>query len=276
MTKPLFLSALFMFLMIGAFSQKVESMIPKHRFIGLGASISNVAVKDQLNTSLPYSGTNFGLDFDFTTTFKRSFLQFKNIFSSGNLSPYKSGLTYNNKIDCYYENFSAAWYRNIFRMPENDFYIFVGPALNAKGGIRINNGEIGNSALTYEAAGSLALAAKAAKYFNVFSSANERNLKIEASLLLPLISKVYTPPYIGLPETLVQESSSIIELSHNYTGYFSNYFNLGLGLSMTYYLKNRNAIEISYFHDYTSTRPTVNPAKNLYQIVSFKLLYNLK
>jgi hypothetical protein len=277
MTKPFLLSALLVFLAIGTFSQEVTPTIPQHHYIGMGAGISNVAVKDQLNTSLSYSGLNLGTVFDVTTTFKKSFLQVRNILVTGGLTPYRSTSAKRNQIDYYYENFSAAWYRNVYCNHPNDLYLFVGPALNAKLGMRINDGEIGNSALTYEAAGSVALAAKAMKYFNVFTTGNNENkqFKIEGSLSLPVISTVFTPPYIGLPENLAQEGGSIIDFNSHYTGYLSNYFNLELGLSLTYYLKNRNAIEVSYLRDYTSTRPAINPAKTMNQFISLKLLYNL-
>jgi hypothetical protein len=277
MTKLSLLYTLLALSVMCAFAQEATPPIPQHHYIGMGVGISKVAVKDQLNTSLSYSGLNLGTVFDVTTTFKKSFLQVRNILVTGDLTPYKSTSTKRNQIDHYYENFCAAWYQNVYRNHPNDIFLFVGPALNAKLGMRINNGEIGNSALTYEAAGSLALATKASKYFNVFKPKSNENkqFKIEGSLSLPVISTVFTPPYIGLPENLAQEGGSIIDFTSHYTGYISNYFNLELGLSLTYYLKNRNAIEFSYFRDYTSTKPAVNPAKTMNQFFSLKLLYNL-
>jgi len=277
MIKTLFITIVLTISALFSYSQEKNTSIPRHNYIGLGAGISKVAVRDQLNTSLPYTGIGMGSNFDVTLSFKRSFIQARNILSSASLTPVKSVSTKKNKVGYSYENFNLAYYWNVYQYNPQDIYLFAGPSLIGKLGMRVNNGEIGNSALTYDAAGSVAFAAKAMKYFSVFpTKENEENdFKVECSLSLPLISSVFTPPYIGLPENLFQENGILLDVNSNYTGYLSNYFNIELGVSLTYYLKNRNAIEFSYFRDYTSTKPAVNPAKTMNQFFSIKLMYNL-
>lgn len=278
MTRSLLISLLLLSLTVPSFAQDKVSSIPQHFYIGLGEGISKVSVKDELNTSLPYTGINLGTAVEVTKTFKKTFFQARNIFTSGSLSPYQSESTDENSVDSYYENLNFAFYWNVYRNFPLDLYLYAGPSLGGKLGLRINNGEVANSSLTYEAAGSAALTVKAAKYFNIFPTPKDdlKNFKVEGTILLPLASLVFTPPYLGLPEDLIQEGTSMIDLSSNYVGYFSNYFNLEIGLSLTYYLRNRNAVEFSWFRDFTSTQPEVNPVKTLNQYFCIKLLYNLK
>jgi hypothetical protein len=93
---------------------------------------------------------------------------------------------------------------------------------------------------------------------------------------MPLLAKVFTPTYIGIAENVVTESAGIIDLSSNYLGYPTNYFNLKLGLSLTYFLPNRNAVMLSYSHDYLKTKPVHHPVNSMTQFFSIKLLFNLK
>jgi hypothetical protein len=272
----LLLGCLFAFI---GYSQETSENIPRHHYFGIGAGMNKTSVRDQLNTSLPYSGLNFGTVFDLNFSFRENELQIKNTFSSGKLTPYQSELIYKNEVSNIYENLDIAYLWNVYNNKIQNISLFVGPAAMAKVGFRVNGGEIGNSGLTYEGAGSLALSAKAEKYFKVkplFKKAKPgKDFKLGCMLKLPLISKVFTPPYVGMPETLVQESSKMIDLNSNYTGYFSNYFNIEMGVALTYYLKNRNGIELSYFYDYMSTQTKVNPAKTLNQFFSIKFLFNL-
>lgn len=264
---------------LNGFSQEPSENISRHHYIGIGAGLNKTSIRDQLNTSLPYTGLNLGTVFDLNFAFRKSELQIKNTFSSGKLTPYQSNLFSKNKVENYYENLDICYLWNVYNYKPQKVFLFAGPAAMAKIGFRVNDGEIGNSGLTYEGAASLALSAKAEKYFNVkplFKKGKpDKDFKLGCSLKLPLISQVFTQPYIGLPETLAQERSGMIDTKSNYTGYFSNYFNIELGVSLTYYLKNRNGIELSYFYDYMSTKPKVNPAKTLNQFFSIKFLYNL-
>jgi hypothetical protein len=281
MNKPkLIIPMLFVCLFtLNGYSQESTENTPRNNYIGIGAGLNKTSVRDQLNTSLPYSGLNLGTVFDFNFSFRKSELQVKNTFSSGKLTPYQSKPYSKNKVTNYYENLDVSYLWNVYNYKPQKVFLFVGPAAMAKIGFRVNDGEIGNSGLTYEGAASLALSAKAEKYFKLkplFKKAKPgKDFKLGCSMKLPLISQVFTPPYIGLPETLAQERSGMIDIKSNYTGYFSNYFNIELGVSLTYYLKNRNGIELSYFYDYMSTKPKVNPVKTLNQFFSIKLLFNL-
>jgi len=267
------------FIALSGYPQETTADIPRHHYLGIGAGLNKISVRDQLNTSLPYTGFNLGTVFDLNFAFRKSELQIKNTLSSGKLTPYQSKLVSKNKVNNYYENFNISYLWNVYNFKPQKVFLFVGPATMAKIGFRTNGGEIGNSSLTYEGAASLALSAKAEKYFSVkplFKKGKpDKDFKLGCSLKLPIISKVFTPPYIGMPETLILEDSDLINKKSNYTGYFSNYFNIELGVSLTYYLKNRNGIELSYFYDYVSTQPKVNPAKTLNQFFSIKFLYNL-
>jgi hypothetical protein len=261
------------------YSQESSENIPRHHYIGIGGGLNKTSVRDQLNTSLPYTGLNLGTVFDLNFSFRKSELQVKNTFCSGYLKPYQSTMFSKNIVDVNYENLDVSYLWNVYNYKPQKVFLFVGPAALAKIALRANSGEIGNSGLTYEGAASLALSAKAEKYFklkSLFKKAKPgKDFKLGCMLKLPLISQVFTPPYIGLPETLAQERSNMIDFNSNYTGYFSNYFNIELGVSLTYYLKNQNGIELSYFYDYMSTQPKVNPAKTLNQFFSIKLLFNL-
>ncbi|NLU37757.1 MAG: hypothetical protein GXX78_02585 [Bacteroidales bacterium] len=278
MNKKIFFAVGLLLMAHAAFPQKVESSIPRHNYLGVGFGMGKISVFDQINMGVPYSGLNFGTDFDATFTFKKSYLQISNVLLSGNLTPYKSESVKKNSISNYSENFSIAHYWKVYSIQPSDIYFFAGPMLSAKGDVRINNGEVGNSALGYNLAGSVGLALKSAWYFNVLPAGEDqmKDFRLEGSLSMPLLAKVFTPTYIGITEKAVTESAGIIDLSSNYSGYPTNYFNLKVGLSLTYFLPNKNAVMLSYSRDYLKAKPVHHPVNSVNQFLSIKLLFNLK
>ncbi len=278
MNKKIFFAVGLLLMAHAAFPQKSESFIPRHDYLGLGFGVGKISVFDQINMGVPYTGLNLGTDFDATFTFKKSYLQLRNVFFSGNLAPYKSESEKKNSISNYSENFSIAHYWKVYSIQPSDIYFFAGPILSAKGDFRFNNGELGNSALGYNFAGSLGLALKSAWYFNVLPGGDDemKDFRLEGSLSMPLLSGVFTPTYIGVTEKAVTENAGLIDLSSNYLGNPSSYFNLELGLSLTYFLPNRNAVILSYNRDYVKTKPAYHPTNLMNQFFSIKLLFNLK
>jgi hypothetical protein len=260
-------------------AQQTHPTINRKHFVGFGFALGTVSVKDEINTSLPYIGVNMASLFDVHLCFKKSNLTISNISSTGNLVPYGLEKNNGNSASNTYSNFKMNYQFLAFTSESFKTLLFVGPELLAKVGLRQNQGKVGNSSRTYEGIGSLALSINAEKYFNIFKSENDipgnNDFKIGAYVSLPLISKVFTPSYIGFPENILSENVTLLDLKSNYTGYVWNYFNVEMGVSLTYYLKNRNGIEVSYFSDFISTKPTYNPSKSKYQFISIKLLYNL-
>ena len=55
-----------------------------------------------------------------------------------------------------------------------------------------------------------------------------------------------------------------------------NYTDIETSLSLTYFLKNRNGIELGYYCNYVGTKPKVNEAKSCLSMFEMKFTYNLK
>jgi hypothetical protein len=254
--------------------------IPNYIYLEFGGGLNKTSVNETLNTSLSYTGITPGFSVGFNAAASNMYFEVKNTFSIGNLSPYKAGKDFNNSMQNIYENLNlnAQWL--VFKKPESKFFTYVGPMASAKVQVRGKYSNIVNSAYTYDIAASLGVAAKVDKYVkidHIFSlPIREQNFKLAFGLSYPLISSVWSQPYSGITENVVQEGGMLIDPSINYLGYFSNYTNIEMNFAVAYLLKNKNAIEISYMHDYNSTQPKYNPSKSLNQMLSLKLYFNFK
>jgi len=269
---------LFLFSFVGTNAQEVGKRIPYGSYLGFGIGNTHTSVNESYNTSLPYSGSCFSTVFEGVFGLNNHYFQIRNALAKGTINPYQSTSVKKNSSSSVYENLSFAYYLNWYYHPKYDVYLYSGPMVNAKFGFRVKEGELGNAAMSYEGALSFGLAFSMAKYFNVFDRGNDqfKRFRAGASFSLPLVSKVFTPNYIGISEQALVNNSAIIDWASNYTGYFSNYFNIEAGFSLVYFLKNRNAFELVYGLDYMNTQPQFHPAKTLNQTVAIKLIFNLK
>jgi len=277
MKKLIFSTLILLAIVFPAFAETPPDSIPNYNYLALGTSINLAAAKDQLNTSLSYTGITFGSVFEFYRAKSNRIFYLGNVMSSGNLHPYKRPNGYSNTVQLISENFQMRQQWLVYNNSEKKFLVYFGPEVNLKLGMRISNAEIGNSGITYEAALSLGAAVNVDKYFSIdpiFRGGTPSNWKIGCSLSHPLLSTVFTPPYIGLPENLLQENALIFDVKSNYSTLLTRYVNLQANLSLTYFFNNRNGIEFSYLYDYTATYPDVNPAKTLNRMAFIKLLYN--
>lgn len=258
-------------------AENLPEKAPTYNYLSLGTGLNHSAIKDQLNTSLSYGGITVGNKLEFYYSTGNRFFYVGNTFSSGNLYPYKKPGGYFNQLSSIYENFQMHLQWLVLHQPENKLMIYFGPALLAKMGLRVNNSEIGNSALTYEAAFSLGLAVKVEKYFSIepmFKNGLGTNWKVGYSLSHPLISRVMTPPFLGVSENLLQENMTLLDLKSGYNSVLTQFVNLQMDLSLALILKNQNAIQLEYTHDYMATYPLENKSKTLNRLLLLKLLYN--
>ena len=254
--------------------------VPRSINLVLGGALNKTSVNETLNTSLSYSGTTPGFSVDFNSTTQKMYFSLRNAFSGGYITPYKATSDMTNRMQSFYVNVNASTQWLLFSKPENKLFTYLGPMISGKLGARIKDSEVGNSGLTYNLALSAGVAAKVDKYVTIdhfFSRPiKEQNFKLGFEISCPLLSKVWAQSYAGMPETLVQENGGFIEKNCNYTGYFSNYTNIQMDLSLAYILRNKNAIGISYLFDFSSINPKVNPSKTMNQMVGLKLHYNFK
>ncbi len=254
--------------------------IPNYINLVFGGGLNRTSVNETLNTSLSYTGVTPGFSVEFNAAASNMYFEVKNTFSIGMLSPYKAGKDFNNTMQNIYENlnFNAQWL--VYKKPESKFYTYAGPMASGKVQVRGKNSNISNSAYTYDISASLGIAAKVDKYVTIDHILSlpikEQNFKLGAGLSYPLISNVWSQPYSGITRNIAQDGGMFLDLSNSYFGYFLNYTNIELNLSVAYLLKNKNAIEISYMHDYNSTHPKYNASKTLNQMVSLKLYFNFK
>ena len=269
---------IYILLVVGAvdgWSQETQQNIPWGNYLVLGGGYSKMSVDETVNTILPYTGPGMATALEVQFGAEKHYCHIRNAFTFGDLSPYQSSLPDKNTENAYVENFSVAYYWLFFQCQPQSIHIYAGPLANARFGLRFKNGELGNSAMGYEAALSAGLALKADKYFNISANKNNsfKRFKAGASLSVPVMSKIFTPNYLGISETAATDEVSIIDWSSNYTGYFNS---IEAGIALTYYLKNKNAIELAYFRDFFTTSPKYNPVKTMNQSIVFKFLFNLK
>jgi len=254
--------------------------IPKYVYLAFGGGLNRTSVNETLNTSLSYTGFTPGFSVEYSMATSKMYVELRNVFSIGSLSPYKAGSNFNNTMQNIYENINlnALWL--LYKKPESKFYTYAGPMVSGKVQVRGKNSNISNSAYTYDISASFGLAAKVDKYVkidHIFSwPINEQNFKLGASISYPLVSNVWLQPYSGITKNIAQEGGMLLDLSNSYFGYFLNYTNIEVNLAVAYLLKNKNAIELSYMHDYNSTQPKHNPSKTLNQMLSLKLYFNFK
>lgn len=260
------------------YAESPSDSLPHYTYLGLGTGINNTLVQDKLNTSLPYSGNCLGVITDFEIARKKELFNISNSFSYGNITPLNSPGGYDNPVSSFYNNLNASFLWQVVNKSRQNFKVYVGPAAGMRLAGRINMAEVGNSGICYEGAFSGAIASKAIKYFSLPRLFNKnkpnRNYSISCYAFLPFMSKVWTTPYLGVPDDLLQEDASMIDINSNYTSSVDKYFNLNLKFTLTYYLHNSNAFEIGYLYDYTSTKPRYNPMKSLNRAFFVKLMYN--
>jgi hypothetical protein len=259
-------------------SEEDKSTFQNSSYISFGGGVSLISVNEKINTCIPYTGISTGTDIEGVFGIGKSILQIKNVFAFGTLSPYRTSLPSKNTVNGRKENLRIAYLWNVYNILPEDFYLFAGPSIGANIGIRINNGEIANSSLTYEGAGNVSLAAKAIKYFNLNDEDKSypKRFKLEANLVTSVFSKVYTPSYTGIGAEGLSEALSIIDINSNYFGSLHNYTDIETSLSLTYFLKNRNGLEFGYYCNYVGTKPKVNEAKNCLSLFEIKFTYNIK
>ena len=278
MKKRFLLTFVLMMFYLTTWSEDNKSSFQNCSYLSFGGGVSLISVNEKINTCLPYTGISTGTDIEGVFGIGQSILQIKNIFAFGNLSPYRVSLPSTNKVSSRKENLRIAYLWNVYNINAEDFYLFAGPSLGVNIGTRINYGELANSALTYEEAGSLSLAAKGIKFFNLIhgDKSNPKRFKLEANFVTSVFSKVFTPSYTGIATDGLSENLTLIDINSNYTGSFLNYTDIETSLSLTYYLKNRNGLEFGYYCNYVSTKPEFNEAKNCLSMFEMKFIYNLK
>ncbi len=278
MKKRFLLTFVLMMFYLTTWSEDNKSSFQNCSYLSFGGGISLISVNEEINTCLPYTGVCTGTDIEGLFGIGKSILQIKNVFAFGVLSPYRVSLPSTNTVNSRKENLRIAYLWNVYEIDKEDFYLFAGPSLGANLGIRINNGELANSHLTYEGAGSLSVAAKAIRYFNLYheDKSNPKRFKLEANFVTPLLSKVFTPSYTGIGADGLSEKLSLIDIKSNYIGGLHNYTDIETSLLLTYYLKNRNGLEFGYYCNYVGTKPEFNSAKTCLSMFEFKFTFNLK
>ena len=163
----IFLFVLLLLVCMYSRAQEKSTSVPYGNYIGFGGGYTQISINEKLNTNILYTGACTGTVVEGIFGTGKNHLHIKNTFSFGNLTPYKSKLLYKNTVKSYNENFAIAYYWRAYQNQSQNMFLFVGPLANALFNIRFNNGELGNSAMSYESALSVALAAKAVKYFNL-------------------------------------------------------------------------------------------------------------
>lgn len=273
--KTLLFTLLIFFIYKNGISQGTQPDIPMGNYIVLGIGNSKISVSETINTSVPYSGWCTATAVEGIFGSEKHYWHIRNAYSFGTITPYQSVLPNKNTEDAYDENLSITRYWRFYQNQPQHVYLYAGPVVNTKIGLRFKNGAIGNSAMSYEGALGVGIALKAAKYFNISKKHNKpfKRFKAEATLLLPVVSKIFHPNYLGISETALSENRKLIDWSSNYTGYFNS---LEYGVSLSYYLKNKNALQLAYKRNFFSTKPEYNPVKIMNQSIVFKLLFNLK
>lgn len=278
MNKGFLLTIVLMMFYLTTWSEDNKSSFQNCSYLSFGGGVSLNSVNEKINTCLPYTGVCTGTDIEGVFSIGQSILQIKNVYAFGVLYPYRPSMPTSNTINSRKENLRISYLWNVYNINSEDLYLFAGPAIGANIGERINNGELANSYLTYEGAAGLSIAAKAIKYFNLDheDKSNPKRFKLEANFVTPLLSKVFTPGYTGIAADGLSENLGFVDLNSNYIGGIHNYTDIETFLALTYYLKNRNGLEIGYYCNYVRTKPEFNSAKTCLSMFEMKFVYNIK
>ncbi|HOY40027.1 MAG: hypothetical protein KBB11_03400 [Bacteroidales bacterium] len=249
-----------------------------YNFLRMGIGFTKNSVLDQVNTCLPYTGPGIGISLGYERC-RKNCIEVGNDFAFGTLSPYNLP-EYDNQVSFYYDNFYAKY---LWRLPIHKFFglnLFAGPEIRIQFGMRINGAALANSVLAYDFATSTGVALMLTRDFSLhclFKKAGDRKcISVSAKLSHPLLAMVHTPPYIGMPENLLQQNASLFDLSNHYESVINRFINPDFCLSLSYNMKNGNALALHYRYSYFATYPEYNPTKAAYNYFGFSLLFNLK
>lgn len=256
----------------------MDSTISDSKYIHYSIDLAETDVKDEINTSLPYAGINIGNTLEYFRQKKSYFFSVSNTYIQGSIYPYLTP-DYSNQIAMYYDKINVQFLLPMLNSERFFIRSYIGPEVKAQGGMRINYSAIGNSSLSYEGSIALQLAARGEKRFSLYPLRNpkrRRNFGVSYHLAYPLFAKVWTPPYTGMADNSLLESPESIDFSSNYSSFIYKYVNVEVGLKLHYYLKNKNAVGLSYLYNYTATYPEYNQSKSLNRFIGISLLYNIK
>jgi len=255
-----------------------DSIPIPYSYLQLGLGFSKVSVLDQINTCLPYSGPGFGVSVGYERC-KKNVIDVGNDFLMGALLPYDLP-EYNNQVSFYYNNFHAKY---LWRLPIKKAFClqsFAGPEIKMQFGSRINNAALANSVLAYDMNLCMGVSVMLARDFSlhrIFKKASTRKcISVRAKVSYPIVAKVYTPPYIGMPESLLQEETFFLDMSSAYRSILTRFVNPELRFILSYNMRNGNALAFQYNFNYQATYPEINPTKACYNYFGFSLQFNLK
>jgi hypothetical protein len=254
--------------------------VPPRHNIQLGLGGLRVTALDRVNSSLPYTGFGPSILLGYSMDKGRFQLSGANTFSLGSLHAIKYPDNPQLVETYIYDRLIIEGYFRLMNKTEEKLSLYVGPQLGLTMGYRIKGNDVGNSLLAYNIASSTNLTVKLVKYFERKHRRKpdkpNRNLAIEGYFSYPLMANVWYQPYIGLSEDLLQEDTKMIDQNSQYTSYVTDYVDLEMGLNFKFYLRNNNALGISYNYSFIKTKPEYNPHKGQMHGLMFSLYFNLK
>ncbi len=267
------------FLWIAQLTHASDFVPPRHTII-LGLGAMKVTALDQVNSRLPYSGFGPSLLLGYSLDKGRLQIAGDNTFSSGLLKAIKYPDNPQLTEQYLYDKFNVMAFFRLIQKPEKKLSFLVGPQVKLTLGYRLKYNDVGNSLLAYNIATSTNVAFKAVKYFEFHSRRKadkpSRFMSLEGFFSFPLVSQVWYQPYIGLPENVLEENATNIDSKSQYSATLTEYIDWEWALKGKFFLRNGNAIGLTYNYSYIRTKPEFNPHRSQMQGLMFSLYFSLK
>ena len=255
---------IFLFLCISLFLVK-ENNAQKKMYFPAGVGLTYHSAQDFTVSPLVYRGLGANIHLGFIeegekyinrNMFKLSFGYLLNTYQEGTSTLSLKG------------DYSHIYVRKINNIYQSPGIWYLGGNLLISGVSRTNF-HITNVGLGYDISQSLGISNWFRYPINMFN----RDMIIDAYINIPFISYIIRPGYTGLFETSHSSDIKLKDFIDNgHFVSFGNYVRLNSSASLTYLIKNGNALMLTYEWDYYSFQK-VNPVQAAQHCIYFTTLF---
>ena len=234
---------------------------------GFGGSLFNV--RDKSTSPLIYSGSMVSGNIGLYYFSDRSYYSIDECFSYGNLGTRNYPEIENSRADSYNNFFQVnfLWRLNHFKSKYYRYYL--GTHLDLISNFR-NNQKFNNANLNYEIMMGIGPSFCVYHQFQLRDLKN-RTMAVTATLNIPLLIPVLRPQYNVVGDFVAGKHQ--VEISNTQLKFINKLFAPNLNLQMYYFLRNKNALKISYFWNFYRYDPGFNAVNAVNSTLTFSFLY---
>ncbi len=242
-----------------------RAQIPK--YIGIGLGTNNSKFRDFATSPLFYEGGATQISLSYLKMGNNRESEFGLSYDFGTYSSNFNRSTTKSEVKRIELSYSQLYRIKLFK--SESINTKVGFLLNGNGNLRVNEG-LHNNATGIDIFGNLSGSVKIAKDIKLYRN-DERKRNLAFRLNLGLVNSSYRNGYAYSGQAPILNKTNIFD------GYkfkaFSGY-KLSTKLDYTHYLKNKNAIQLSYVWDAYSTGGNSNKFEMAHHILKLALFFN--